>query len=121
MPDLAIPPETRDAYLRTVRDETSRLERIVADLLELSRMENDASALAPRVFAIERAFDHVMSRHARDAAAADVRLSKHIVEQADQLWADPDRIEQVIGNPTPQAVSSHDGTAGPAGSSTATG
>ena len=45
MPDVSLDAETRARYLETARREAGRLERIVADLLDLARHEHGASAL----------------------------------------------------------------------------
>jgi two-component system, OmpR family, sensor kinase len=98
MPDVANDAETRARYLETARREAGRLERIVADLLDLARQEHGAAALEPRVFAIERVFEHVVRRHEREAQAVGVTITAQVSPDADQLLADPGRVEQVIGN-----------------------
>ena len=98
MPDVPLDADTRARYLDTARREAGRLERIVADLLDLARHEHGASALTPRVFAIERVFEHVVRRHERDASAAGVTITTSVAEEADQALADPGRLEQVVGN-----------------------
>jgi signal transduction histidine kinase len=98
MPDVSLDTATRARYLETARHEAGRLERIVADLLDLARHEHGATALEPRVFAIGRVFEHVARRHERDAQAAGVRISASVAADADQVLADPGRLEQVIGN-----------------------
>jgi len=90
--------KTRERYLETVQRETRRLERIVADLLDLARYENGVGAIEVRLFAVERLFTHVISRHECEAAAKGVTLVSDVAPAADQLTADPDRIEQVVEN-----------------------
>ncbi|MCC7122145.1 MAG: HAMP domain-containing protein, partial [Gammaproteobacteria bacterium] len=98
MPGVGLDEATRARYLETARREAGRLERIVADLIDLARYDREASTLTMRVFAIERVFEHVIRRHEQDAAAMDIRLWMHVAPEADQLTGDPSRIEQVIGN-----------------------
>ena len=99
MPDVALDPATRARYLETARREAERLERIVADLLDLARHEHGAAAIEPRVFAIERVFEHVVRRHERDARGRRRRRSRPASSaDADQVLADPGRLEQVVGN-----------------------
>jgi signal transduction histidine kinase len=50
IPDIALSPEQRGQYLDTIERETRRLERIVQDLLDIARIENDAVALDQRYF-----------------------------------------------------------------------
>jgi len=98
MPEITIDAETRTRYIDTVRRETARLERIVADLLDLAKHEHGVSSLDTRVCAIDRVFSHVVGRYEQQASAAGVTLETHVDEAADQLVADPHRLEQVIGN-----------------------
>ena len=57
MPEIMLDEDKRKRYVETARRETLRLERIVADLLELARFENGVAALDARVVAIERVLD----------------------------------------------------------------
>jgi signal transduction histidine kinase len=98
MPEVVLDHDRRGRYLETIDRETRRLERIVKDLLDLARYENEALALEIRVFDIERVFQHVLSRREHDAHGRGVLLSVEIAPDADQVVADPDRIEQVIDN-----------------------
>jgi len=98
MPEIVLDEERRRRYIETTRRETLRLERIVGDLLELARFENGVSALESRVIAIERVFTNVTRRYERDAAAANVTIRASVDPSADQIVADPDRLEQAIGN-----------------------
>jgi two-component system sensor histidine kinase BaeS len=98
MPEVETNPATRARYLETVERETRRLERIVQDLLDLARLEGGGVTLEPRVFALERVFAAVVARHDREIAARRIAVSVHVDERADQVLADPDRIEQVVDN-----------------------
>ena len=59
MSDLALDPATRERYFATLERETSRLDRIIKDLLDLARLENGVGTLDVRLFAIDRVFEHV--------------------------------------------------------------
>jgi signal transduction histidine kinase len=98
MPEVALDEDRRHRYFETIDRETRRLERIVKDLLDLARYEQGGIVLQPRVFDIERLFEHVAGRHERDAQAKGVAIHIHVDPQADQVVADPDRIEQAIEN-----------------------
>jgi signal transduction histidine kinase len=96
--DEALPPDRRHRYLGTVMDETLRLERIVADLVDLARVETSADALDVRLFAPARLFDRVVRRHEREALQRSIAIRAEIAPDADQLAGDPDRLEQAIEN-----------------------
>jgi two-component system OmpR family sensor kinase len=98
MPDVALDPDRRDRYFETIDRETRRLERIVKDLLDLARYEHGGVVLQRRVFDIGRLFENVAGRHERDAQTKAVAIRVHVDPQADQVVADPDRIEQAIEN-----------------------
>src|SRR3954463_838397 len=98
MPDVALDTDRRHRYFETIDRETRRLERIVKDLLDLARYESGGVVLQPRLFDIERLFANVAGRHERDAHTKGVAIRIHVDAQADQVVADPDRIEQAIEN-----------------------
>jgi two-component system OmpR family sensor kinase len=98
MPEVALDAERRDRYFETIDRETRRLERIVKDLLDLARYEHGGVVLQRRVFDIGRLFEHVAGRHERDAHTKAVAFRIHVAPSADQVVADPDRIEQAVEN-----------------------
>jgi signal transduction histidine kinase len=98
MPEVVLDGDRRDRYFETIDRETRRLERIVRDLLDLARYEHGGVVLHRRLFDIERLFENVAGRHERDAHTKGVAIRIHVDAQADQVAADPDRIEQAIEN-----------------------
>jgi signal transduction histidine kinase len=102
--DIALSPEQRGQYLDTVERETRRLERIVKDLLDIARIENDATTLDQRHFDTSRLFRHVVERHQAETQLRRVQLATSIDDEADQLFGDPDRLEQVVDNLVANAI-----------------
>jgi two-component system OmpR family sensor kinase len=98
MPEVVLDADRRDRYFETIDRETRRLERIVKDLLDLARYEHGGVVLQRRLFDIERLFENVVGRHEREAQTKGVAIRTHVDAQADQVVADPDRIEQAIEN-----------------------
>jgi signal transduction histidine kinase len=98
MPDIVLDEDKRRRYVDTARRETIRLERIVADLLELARFENGVAAIQPRVISIERVLTGIARRFERNAAAANVTIRTRIDSSVDQIVADPDRLDQALSN-----------------------
>lgn len=98
MPEVVLDADRRHRYFETIDRETRRLERIVKDLLDLARYEHGGVVLQRRVFDIERLFENVAGRHERDAQTKGVAIRIHVDAHADQVVADPDRIEQAIEN-----------------------
>jgi len=104
MADVAIDAETRDRYFATVERETLRLDRIVKDLLDLARLENGVGSLEARVFAIQRVFEHVIERHECETRARRIAVRAHVDDAADQVFGNPDQLEQVIENLVANAI-----------------
>ena len=98
MPEISLDTDRRDRYFETIDRETRRLERIVKDLLDLARYEHGGVTLQRRVFDIERLFQNVAGRHERDTQTKAVTIQILVEPRADQVVADPDRIEQAIEN-----------------------
>lgn len=98
MPEIAGDEERRARYFATLERETRRLERIVADLLDVARLENDAADFEMRVFATRRLFDQVARRNEPVAADAGVSIDVDVDDSADQVYGDPHRLEQAIDN-----------------------
>ena len=98
MPEVVLDADRRNRYFETIDRETRRLERIVKELLDLARYEHGGIVLQPRLFDIERLFENVAGRHEREAQREGVTIRIHVDPHADQVVADPDRIEQAIEN-----------------------
>ena len=88
-------PEARDEFVRTMRDQITRLTKLTTDLLDLSKLDADAlevrsepvdlSALAERVAA---EFEPAFERH---GATVELERNGGVVAAAD-----PDRVAQII-------------------------
>ena len=104
MPEVALDFERRERYFETIDRETRRLERIVKDLLDLARYEHGGVVLQRRLFDIERLFENVAGRHEREAHTKAVAIRIHVDPLADQVVADPDRIEQAVENLVANAI-----------------
>jgi len=96
--------------LRVALHQTERLGRLVAQLLDLSRLEAGAVALERRAFAVRPLLEQVTRERELDPAGA-VRL-RVCVEPGDlEATGDPERVHQVVANLLDNAVrhSPHDG------------
>lgn len=95
-------PETRDELLALAIDEVDRLDRIVGNLLGLSRVE--AGALRPDARVVE--VDEVVARSAERLAHLARRVSLHVDLGADGtlVRADPTHLDQVVANLVENAV-----------------
>lgn len=97
--------DTAREFVRIIKDEADRLERLVEDLLDLSRIEAKQSALSLSAVPVRRVFQQIADVFAARAAEFGVELllgddggpepdaSPGIV-----VWADDDRLKQVLIN-----------------------
>jgi signal transduction histidine kinase len=98
MPELQLDAPTRTRYLGICMDETLRLERIIADLLDLARLEGGGDTLRKERVATAALFERVRARHERSAQLTGVRFSTSIADGAEYIEGDPDRLEQALQN-----------------------
>jgi signal transduction histidine kinase len=98
MSDLDLDPAVRERYFHTIERETVRLDRLADDLLDLARLEARVGAIDARLFAVERVFQHVMLRHEHETRQREIEVDVSVAEEADQIVADPERIEQMVEN-----------------------
>jgi signal transduction histidine kinase len=102
--DESIAPDDRRRFTETIRDNAARMQRIVDDLLDLSRIES--GGWRPNVARVD------VSAVARDviaaaepaAAAKGLRLSTEIPPDASSVDADPTAFRQVLSNLVENAV-----------------
>jgi signal transduction histidine kinase len=90
--------ETRERYLAIIRDETQRVEHIVGDLLDLSRLEGGGESFDAQDVPIEDLFGRVLARHGRAAEEKGVEMKTAIAPGAEIVTGDPLRLEQALQN-----------------------
>ncbi|MGH7653339.1 MAG: ATP-binding protein [Gemmatimonadaceae bacterium] len=98
------PEDRRRQFAERILGNTRRMQRIVDDLLDLSRIESGSWTPNPtRVDLAAVAADVIAA--ARDAAGAKgIRLEASVHPHAREIWADPTAIRQVLGNLADNAV-----------------
>lgn len=104
MLDGTIPPDEHKQYMQTVLDETRRLGKLVATLLNLSRMESSETQLAWSDFDIHELIRRVIIANmpALDEKQMDVSLS--FEDEPRYVHADAEQIEQVLINLISNAI-----------------
>jgi two-component system, OmpR family, sensor kinase len=101
----AVPDEaTRDRYLRVVTEETSRLESIVGDLLDLARLEGGGSVLHREAVPVDWLFARVAERHEVTMRDRGIHLDRRIAPGAERVDGDARRLEQALQNLAANAV-----------------
>jgi signal transduction histidine kinase len=94
----SLDPATRERYLAIIRDETLRVEHIVGDLLDLSRLESGGESFDAQDVPLEDLFGRVLARHGRAAEQKGVELVASIASGAELVTGDPMRLEQALQN-----------------------
>jgi two-component system phosphate regulon sensor histidine kinase PhoR len=102
--DDTIPPAQRQQFVETIRDNAMRMQRIVDDLLDLSRIES--GGWRPNVTSVDvsAVIASVIAEVGARAAAKGLELVMDIHSDAVRLQADPTAIRQVIANLVENAV-----------------
>ncbi len=98
MLDGTIPEEEHPRYLKVVSDETNRLKKLIADLLELSRMEKGVVQLQYTNFDVNEAVRRVLIGRMTEIEQRGIELHLEFEDEPCVAHADLDRITQVIYN-----------------------
>ena len=102
--DDDIPPEQRQRFVETIRDNAARMQRIVDDLLDLSRIES--GGWRPNVVPVDvaGAVRDVFTSMESAAGAKGLRLASQISDDAATAYADPTAFRQIVSNLVENAV-----------------
>lgn len=92
------PAEVRLGFLNTMLANTARMQQLIDDLLDLSRIESRAWRPEPAVVAIEPLAREVWTALAARAGAAPITFSTAIAPDAAQVRADPEAVRQILTN-----------------------
>ncbi len=96
-------PEKRDRYVKVIKEQAERLQRLIEDLLAVSRLENRKLQIVVQPVDVKRIVDNVAiiveSKH-NSSHTIKVTASNKLPE----VWADPDRVEQILTNLIDNAV-----------------
>jgi two-component system, OmpR family, phosphate regulon sensor histidine kinase PhoR len=102
--DAELPPELRRQFAETVKDNADRLQRIVDDLLDLSRIESGGFVVQPEVISVAEVVMEALAP-CRDALEAKgVAFTVEAAPDAEFLFADPAAVRQAINNLITNAV-----------------
>lgn len=103
--DGTIPPEDEAKYLRSIRDETRRLSRLVRDMLDVSQMKARASDETKRtVFDLTELVVQTLLSFESRATQKNLDVDPQLPDNHIMVRADKDAITQVIYNLLDNAV-----------------
>jgi signal transduction histidine kinase len=98
MQDGTIPPDEHPRYLKIVGDEAKRLTKLIADLLDLSRMEQGEAKPNYQDFDINEMIRRALIRRMSDIDRKLLEVDVDFLKDQCYCWGDSDRIEQVVVN-----------------------
>jgi two-component system, OmpR family, sensor histidine kinase BaeS len=81
-----------------LREQTRRLVRLTVDVYALTTAEQGSASFAARPVSPEALISTAMAAVANRYSAKCVRLTSHVPSDLPKIWADPERLGQVLGN-----------------------
>ncbi|HSJ16306.1 MAG TPA: ATP-binding protein [Longimicrobiales bacterium] len=103
-----IPPEEREHggwyHLDSIRQSAEQMERLIRDLLEVKRLEAGKVSLERGAVAIEPLLSEAAGTFREIAAQRELRIECELPEPLPPVWADRQRVTQVLSNLLGNAV-----------------
>lgn len=96
--DEDLPAALRRQFTRTLHTHAARLQTILDDLLDLSRIESGGLDLSPEPVGLEAVAREVWGSFSDDIAERDIRLVLDIAGARPRVSADPGALRQVFSN-----------------------
>jgi PAS domain S-box-containing protein len=91
-------PEKQAYYLQTIEQETHRLETMVENILDLTRMDRQALRVNPEWLAVEEIIAQVLEVYEESANKHGIELRNHAGGKLPFLWADKNHVIQMLTN-----------------------
>ncbi len=102
--DEELPAGMRKQFAASVRANAIRMQRIVDDLLDLSRIESGGWIPVPVWTDVAQLAGEAFASAATAAQGKGVVLASDVGEAAERVWADPTALRQILGNLVDNAV-----------------
>jgi signal transduction histidine kinase len=81
-----------------LREQTRRLVRFTVDVNALATAEQGSASIAARWVNLETLISTTLAAFTNRYRASGVRLTPHVPNGLPKIWADPERLGQVLGN-----------------------
>lgn len=88
--------ELAPQFLSVTREETERMIRLVNDLLQLSKMDNESDQITKEIVDFNMFINKIINRH--EMSAKDTTFIREIPKQTIFTEIDPDKMTQVFDN-----------------------
>ncbi|WP_420130125.1 ATP-binding protein [Longimicrobium sp.] len=96
--DPHLPPELRAQFTQTVKANADRLQRIVDDLLDLSRIETGGWRVEPEIVSIPEIAGEAWGTVEAAAEAREARVEVRVPPECEFVDADPSALRQIFIN-----------------------
>lgn len=96
--DPQLPPELRAQFTQTVKANADRLQRIVDDLLDLSRIETGGWRVEPEIVSIPEIAGEAWGTLESTAEAREARIEVRVPPECEFVDADPSALRQIFIN-----------------------
>ncbi|RPI52879.1 MAG: hypothetical protein EHM56_07880, partial [Chloroflexi bacterium] len=91
-------PEKQQHYLQTIEQETHRLETMVENILDLTRMDRHALRVNPELVEPEEIIGQILQVYQETAQKRAIELRNHVRGPLPSIWADKNHLIQVLTN-----------------------
>jgi PAS domain S-box-containing protein len=97
-------PENLNQHLDVLERVAARMQNLVADLLDVSRFERGVISVRRRDVSLQELIEEVIQTQQPEAQQKNISLTSQLPSEVVQVYADPDRLVQVIVNLTVNAI-----------------
>ncbi|MFP5336683.1 MAG: ATP-binding protein [Actinomycetes bacterium] len=101
--------EQKQLMLQTVEADADRVTRLITELLDISRIDAGRLQVRRQVVDVEKLLRGQVDRMVTSGYPED-RFVVAVTEPLPEIWADPDRLEQIVSNLVGNAVRHGEGT-----------
>ncbi len=98
------PSENHEVYMSIMAEQLTRLERLVEDLLDFSRLDRGIITLQPMHFALNDLVRDILRVHALQAEKRNIQVVSDLSADLPLIHADRHRIMQVLSNLVTNAI-----------------
>jgi PAS domain S-box-containing protein len=101
--------DQKKVMLQTVNADADRVTRLITELLDVSRIDAGRLEMRKQVVDLPAAVRRVVEAHVAGGEPEE-RFDVRVVGELPEMWIDPDKIQQVIGNLVENALRHGEGT-----------
>jgi len=96
--------EEEQQYLMIIHNEAKRLNRLINDLFELSKLEDGQIRLEPETLNLVPVMERVLSNVSLNASQKSIDLHLRTPDSVIHVWGDEGRLEQILMNLLDNAI-----------------